>query len=158
MKDDERLDVRSNWASEDRGIRFLQYVSVRLREAARRRAASRGEPPELHCRLQPEHARGAGEVRFRQHDQQARRGGAPVPGARALQERGPASGQDPLERSQDILRILADATRRTKRSESSATRSTSTVISTGTPLPDRSKRSRPTSVPSSRTSCGCWRR
>ncbi len=76
------------------GLRLLQHLPLRLREAPRRRAAPRGEPAQLHRRLQPEHARGAGEVRLRQHHQQARRGGAALPGAGALQERRPAPGQD----------------------------------------------------------------
>ena len=75
-------------------LRLLQHLPLRLREAPRRRAAPRRQPAQLHRRLQPEHARGAGEVRLRQHHQQARRGGAALPGARALQERRPAPGQD----------------------------------------------------------------
>ena len=53
-------------------LRVLQHLAVRLREAPRRRAAPRREPAQLHHRLQPEHARGAREVRLRQHDHQAR--------------------------------------------------------------------------------------
>ena len=75
-------------------LRLLQHLPLRLREAPGRRAAPRREPAQLHRRLQPEHARGAGEVRLRQHHQQARRGGAALPGAGALQERRPAPGQD----------------------------------------------------------------
>jgi len=52
----------------------------------------------------PEHARGAGEVRLRQHHQQAGRGGAPLPGAGALQERGPAPGQGRQPDDGDDLR------------------------------------------------------
>ncbi len=75
-------------------LRLLQHLAVRLREAPRRRTTRRAEPAQLHRRLQPQHARGTGEVRLRQHDQQARRGGTALPGAGAVQERGPAPGQD----------------------------------------------------------------
>ena len=47
------------------GIRLLQHVALRLRETARRRPPHRPEPAQLHRRVQPEHARGAGEVRLR---------------------------------------------------------------------------------------------
>ena len=51
------------------GLRVLQHLALRLREAPRRRAPPRRQPPQLHRRLQPEHARGAREVRLRQHHQ-----------------------------------------------------------------------------------------
>ena len=65
-------------------VRLLQHVALRLREAARRRAPRRAEPAQLHRRVQPQHARGAGEVRLRQHHREARRGGSAVPGRAAV--------------------------------------------------------------------------
>src|SRR5690606_35527149 len=70
-------------------FRFLQHVAVRLRETRGRPAAPRNQPALLHRRLQPQHARGDRAFRLRQHHQQARRGWPPVPGPRAVQERGP---------------------------------------------------------------------
>ncbi len=72
-------------------LRLLQHVALRLRQAPRRRAPAGGEPAQLHRRLQPEHARGARALRLRQHDQQARRVGPALQGARALQDGGPPS-------------------------------------------------------------------
>jgi type I restriction enzyme M protein len=43
-------------ASESRGLRLLQHLALRLREAPCRRAAPGGEPAQLHRRLQSEHA------------------------------------------------------------------------------------------------------
>ena len=63
-------------------------------------------------------------------------------------------------RARRVDRHDAVATRRTARSASSATRSTSTATSTSTSRRGRSRRSRPISRPSSRTSwscCGRWR-
>ena len=79
------------------GFAVLQHVAVRLRQAPGRGPRPRGQPAELHRGLQPEHAGGAGALRLRQHHQQARRGGAAVPGAGALQVRrfAPGKGRQP---------------------------------------------------------------
>ena len=66
-------------ASARLGIRLLQHLALRLREAARRRPPYRREPAQLHRGVQPQHARSAREVRLRQHHRQARRVGSPVP-------------------------------------------------------------------------------
>ena len=51
------------------------------------------EPPQIHRRVQPQHARGAGQVRLRQHHLEAGRVGPAVPGHAAL--RRPESGPPP---------------------------------------------------------------
>ena len=66
------------------GFALLQHVPLRLRQAVGRRPPHCAESAQLHRRVQPQHARGAGEVRLRQHHRQARRVGSPVPGDAAV--------------------------------------------------------------------------
>ena len=73
----ENLDPQLRKAS---GFAFYNTSRYDFEKLARRRAAPGGQPAQLHRRLQPEHARGAREVRLRQHDQQARRSRAALPG------------------------------------------------------------------------------
>ena len=61
------------------GFAFYNTLPLRLRQAAGRRPPYCAESAQLHRRVQPQHARGAGEVRLRQHHRQARRGGSAVP-------------------------------------------------------------------------------
>ena len=93
-------------------LRVLQHLALRLREAPRRRAAARREPPERHRRFQPEHARGAGTLRLRQHYSQARRGGAAVPGAGTVPDRRPAPGPGRQPHDGDDLRRAAPEVQR----------------------------------------------
>ena len=55
------------------GFAFYNTSQLRFREAAGGRPERGPQPEELYRGLQPEHARGVGTVRFRQHHQQARR-------------------------------------------------------------------------------------
>ena len=66
-----------------------------------------------HRWLQPEHVRGAREVRLRQHDQQAGRGGPSLPGAGAFQERRAPQGHGITPGELETLsRIIAELNER----------------------------------------------
>ena len=98
-------------------LRLLQHVPLRLPQATGGRAAGCCQPTQLHRGLQLEHAGGGRAVRLRQHDQQARRGGAALPGAGAVPQDRPPPRQGGQPDDGDDLRGAHTALQRGPRRE-----------------------------------------